>query len=265
MSHALTDAKFDKLLELYRQYEKVAVAFSGGVDSTLTLHAAITALGAEKVVALYALSTLNSAASICATRATFVGNFPPPAVLREIAVDPLLWPEFVLNPEDRCYLCKKEMYAILGEAMAAEGCSVLADGTNGDDLQEHRPGLQAIREMQILTPLAEVGLTKPEVRFIARMKGLTNFDLPSNSCLATRIQHGKPITAKILRLIENGEHFLHECGFSSCRVKLFDNFILIELQEKDIAAFVEDSNRRAVQDYFQSLRPEPVLLSLAGR
>lgn len=265
MSHAVSEDSFGKLIDHFRQYNRIAVAFSGGVDSTLTLHAALIALGAEKVLPLYALSTLNSAASIAGARATFAGNFPAPAVLREITVDPLHWPEFVENPKDRCYHCKKQMYRLLGKEMAAEGCSVLADGTNVDDLQEQRPGLQAIREMQVRTPLAEVGLTKPQIRLIARQEGLTNYDLPSNSCLATRIQHGMPVTEKALRTIETCERFLHERGFLGCRVRLGSDVLMIELLKKDIAAFVEDSNRSAVQDYFQSLRLGPVVLNLAGR
>ena len=265
MSEALPNVKFGKLVESFRQYEKIAVAFSGGIDSTLTLHAAITALGADQVLALYALSTLNSAASIAGTRATFAGNFPAVAVLREIEVNPLLWPEFVMNTDDRCYLCKKRMYSALGKAMAAEGCSVLVDGTNLDDLLEQRPGLKAIREMQVGTPLAEAGLTKQEIRLIARKEGLANYALPSNSCLATRIQHGSPIVEKSLRTIESAEHFLHERGFLGCRVRLRDAFFLIEVQEKDFAAFVEDGNRAAVNTYFQSLQAGPLMLSLTGR
>lgn len=265
MAAALPEAKFCKLVEYFRQYEKIAVAFSGGIDSTLTLHAAITALGAERVLALYALSTLNSATSIAGARAIFAGNFPAPAVLREIEINPLLWPEFVMNTEDRCYLCKKRMYLVLGNAMAVEGCSILVDGTNLDDLLEQRPGLKAIREMQVRTPLAEAGLTKQEIRLIGRKEGLANYSLPSNSCLATRIQHGRPITEKTLRTIESAEHFLHERGFLGCRVRLRDAFFLIEVQEKDFSAFVASSNRTAVKTYFQPLQAGPVMLSLAGR
>ena len=265
MSDLSPDEKFRNLIDHFRQYEKLAVAFSGGVDSTLTLHAAITALGVDRVMALYALSTLNSAAGIAGTRATFAENFPASAGLREIAADPLLWPEFVVNTEDRCYLCKKRMYMLLGEAMAAEGFPVLADGTNADDLRELRPGLKAIRELQVRTPLAEVGLTKTEIRLIARSEGLSNFDLPSNSCLATRIEPGRPIAKETLRIIERAEKFLHERGFPGCRVRPRDAFFLVELQEKDFAAFTENGNREAVRAYFRRLGASSVMLNLAGR
>lgn len=264
MPCAEPDVKFGKLVEILGQYSKIAVAFSGGVDSTVTVHAAITALGRDKVVAFYALSVLNSATAIAGARSTFAGNFPN-AAYKELAIDPLLWPEFVLNTEERCYLCKQRMYAVLSEAMVAAQCSVLVDGTNADDLLAKRPGLRAIREMQVRTPLAEVGLTKPEIRSIAHQAGLTNFALPSNSCLATRIQHGEPITEKALRVIEVAEKFLSDRGFSGCRVRPRDNFIIIEVSEKDIAAFVERGNRAAVQEYFQSLQRGPIMLNLTGR
>ncbi len=258
-------AKFAKLHELLQQYEKIAVAFSGGVDSTLLLHAAIHALGRERVVALYALSTLNSAEAIAGTRATFSGNFAKGAVLREVEVFPLFWQDFVLNTRQRCYFCKKKMYAALQDAMSAEGCFVLADGTNVDDVREGRPGLQAIREMQVRTPLVEVGLTKAEIRRVAENIGLSNFDLPANSCLATRIQQDEPIAEKTLRTIEMAEQFLHNRGFQGCRVRIGDTSLVVEVQEKDFGAFVEGSNRAAVQSYFQSLQIGPVMLSLAGR
>lgn len=258
-------AKLNKLHELLQQYEKIAVAFSGGVDSTLLLHAAIHALGRERVIALYALSTLNSAAAIAGTRATFAGNFPRGAVLREVEVFPLSWQDFVMNTRQRCYFCKKRMYAALQGVMAAEGCFVLADGTNVDDLCEERPGLQAIGEMQVKTPLVEVGLTKTEIRRAAEKIGLSNFDLPANSCLATRIQQGKPIAEKTLRTIEMAERFLHTRGFQGCRVRVGDTSLVVEVREKDFAAFVEGGNRAAVQSYFQSLQMGPVMLGLAGR
>lgn len=259
------ETKLGKLVALLQQYEKIAVAFSGGVDSTLMLHAAISALGQERVVALYALSTLNSAETIAGTRAVFSRNFPKEAVLREIEVFPLRWQEFVLNTWERCYVCKKQMYTALLASMDAEGCIILADGTNVDDLQEERPGLKAIREMQVRTPLVDVGLTKKDIRKIAKSIGLSNFDLPSNSCLATRIQQDKPIDEKTLRIIESAENFLHERGFFGCRVRIGDTSLLIEVQEKDFAAFVESGNRAAVRSYFQALKIGPVMLSLAGR
>lgn len=265
MPISIPENKFRQLKELLLQYEKIAVAFSGGVDSTLVLHAAVSSLGPERVVALYALSTLNSAEAVATTRATFSENFPKATVLREIEVFPLLWQEFVMNTGERCYFCKKRMYAAMQDAMAAYGVPILVDGTNIDDVLEGRPGLKAIDQMQVKTPLAEVGLTKQEIRRIAQDVGLTNFDLPSNSCLATRIQQDKPITDNGLRAVERAEQFLHRRGFRGCRVKIGDAALFVEVQENDFTAFIEKDNRAAVRAYFQTVHSAPVMLNLTGR
>jgi uncharacterized protein len=196
-------------------------------------------------------------------RAVFADNFPH-AVLTEIAVNPLAWPEVVENDADRCCFCKKKMYTILRQAVAEKGCTALADGTNADDLLTARPGLRAIRELQVVTPLAAVGLTKAEVRLLARREGLTNFALPSNSCLATRVQPGDPLSAKALSIIEQAEDFLHSLGFWGCRVRLRPEHFLIEVQKKDLSTLVEEGNRALVQAHLRKLRDMPVILNLAG-
>lgn len=261
----LAESKYGKLILFLRRYEKIAVAFSGGVDSTLMFSAALETLGPDRVVALYAFSPLNSAESAADSRLVFARNFPEEAVLSEVEVAPLLWPEFVKNDENRCYHCKKRMYLALQGAMTALGCSVLADGTNGDDRLAERPGLRAVAELRVITPLADVGLTKVEVRRLAERRGLSNHDLPSNSCLATRICTNMPITERALRTIALAEKYLHDRGYLGCRVRIRHASAMVEVREKDMAAFMEQANRIAVQAYFHSLRLGPVGLSLIGR
>jgi uncharacterized protein len=261
----LAESKYLKLSQSLLRYDKIAVAFSGGVDSTLMFSAALETLGADRVVALYALSSLNSAEAAAGSRMTFTRNFPQEAVLGEVEVAPLLWPEFVKNDKDRCYYCKKRMYIALREAMTARGCSVLVDGTNGDDRLADRPGLRAVAELRVSTPLADVGLTKIEVRTLAERRGLSNHDLPSNSCLATRIRTTMPITERALRIIAVAEKYIHDRGYLGCRVRILQDSIMVEVREQDIAAFMEQANRTAVQAYFDSLRLGPVGVSLSGR
>ncbi|MFH0783697.1 MAG: ATP-dependent sacrificial sulfur transferase LarE [Pseudomonadota bacterium] len=257
--------KFNLLLNNLRKYKAIAIAFSGGVDSTLLLYTALAALGPENVVALYARSKLNAAASLEESRKVFEGNFPYAASMQEIEVFPLSWPEFVVNDQDRCYYCKKIMYMALQEAMAVADYSVLADGTNSDDRQEKRPGLRAIHELQIKTPLADVGLTKKEVRQLAKKFGLSNYNLPSNSCLATRIPENTPVSEETLLVIASAEEYLKKNGFLGCRVRVHDSYTIVEVQEKDIEAFSNKSNRENVLSFFLALQLAPVVLNLAGR
>jgi pyridinium-3,5-biscarboxylic acid mononucleotide sulfurtransferase len=256
--------KFDLLLKALGQYDKLAIAFSGGVDSTLLVYAALQALGPDNIIALYARSFLLPEESAAASREVFRQNFPHNACLREIPVSPLTWPEFIVNDKDRCYFCKRRIYTLFLEEISAD-FHVLADGTNSDDRDEDRPGLRAIEELRVITPLADVGLTKKEVRALAEKIGLSNFDIPSNSCLATRIPRNRLIDEQSLLVIASAERFLHAQGFSGCRVRLETSCAIVEVLEKDLQAFVASKNRALVRDYFYSLQLSSVVLSLKGR
>ena len=208
-----------------------AVAFSGGVDSTLLLHAARTALG-ENVVAFYAASPLQTAveqqrameqAAACDSR------------LVRFAFDPFSWPEFVANPPGRCYLCKTRNYSRFVMALAEHGCAVLLDGTNADDLHDDRPGLRALRELGVVTPLAAAGMRKADVRNCAHAIGLSVWDAPSSSCLATRIPHGQPLGPEKIAFVGMMEKYLVGRGFLGCRVRWGAERLGIEVREQDIS------------------------------
>ncbi|MGB3211945.1 MAG: ATP-dependent sacrificial sulfur transferase LarE [Desulforhopalus sp.] len=259
------EPKYESLLQILRKYKKIGIAYSGGVDSTLLLQAALEALGDKNVIPLYLLSDLNSIDSVQHSREVFTGNFPGISSLREIQVDPLKWRDFVRNDDERCYQCKKRMYTVMLLTLRGENCFVLADGTNVDDLTEHRPGLRAIKELDVITPLVLAGLRKTEIRSLAKLKGLTNFNLLSNSCLATRIPRGSVINKKTLKLIEDAEQFLHQLGFEGCRVRVYDSITLVEVQAQDVDVFIQETIRMQVQQYFLSLGLGSVALKLEGR
>jgi len=264
MTNEELENKTARLQALLHSYGKVAVAYSGGVDSSLLLRMACDSLGPEQVLALHAVSCLSSEADQeKAARAVSSPNGGG-CSYRAIELTPLRWPEFVANTAQRCYFCKKRMYDALLTELTQEN-HVLLDGTNSDDLQTDRPGLAAIREFSIHTPLALAKLTKLDIRTLARRRGLANWDQPSNSCLATRIPQPQKITAILLRQVMNAEHFLHQKGFTACRVKPGNDAITIELPSHDLKKMAGDSTTFKLGEYLQQLGLTQLPLNLRAR
>ncbi|MFT5698243.1 MAG: hypothetical protein ACI8ZB_001097 [Desulforhopalus sp.] len=261
----VAETKYLKLKEILLGHKRTAVAFSGGIDSTFLLYAAIDTLGSENVLAYNCVSVVNSAQSIANMRSVFHRHFQDAITLNEIGIYLLTWKEFIINNEKRCYFCKKRMYSTLLDELRKENGFVLTDGTNVDDLKKNRPGLRAIRELNVHTPLVEAGLTKQEIRNLAKNKGLVNFALPSNSCLATRVKQGVDITSKQLVTIEKSEDYLQQLGFKGCRVKIDGDIAFVELTRGDCVAFVKDDVRAAIQHRFYSLGFKKIFLDLTER
>jgi uncharacterized protein len=229
------------------------------------LHAACDALGNGRVTALQGISCLLPTGTSQAASLMFERNFSKTAILRQVELHPLLWNEFVNNDGDRCYYCKKRTYSIFKTEMKKEGEFCLLDGTNTDDLNEHRPGLRAIKELGVQTPLVTAGFHKSEIRNLARSIGHENHDLPSNSCLATRIALNAPITAEALRRIGNAEYFLQNRGFHGCRVRPDAKWTIIEVNADDFESIVLTENRKSILHYFQSIGLSHLVLDLHGR
>lgn len=244
-------------------YGKVAVAFSGGADSHFLLTVSCKTLGPERVKAFHASSTLLSReeemqiAPLCLSLGCEVHNFN---------FEPLAWPEFTANPPERCYLCKRHIYQTFTDSRwVKEDGFLLLDGTNFDDLSADRPGLKAIREFEVQTPLAEVGLTKKEIRRLSRDFGLVTWDKPSASCFATRISAGAHIDEKKIRFIEQGENFLKGLGCGAVRVCPDQAMVKIFLPKSSMGIVAKKSVVSTINDYFSVRGFADVRIDPVGR
>lgn len=247
----------------------MAIAFSGGVDSSLLLRLALDTLGPDNVLALTARSCLLTAREL-ERAASWPARHGLAGKVRHFFVDldPLAWKEFAANPADRCYQCKSRIYPILLEHGRSQGMTVLLDGTNYDDLHADRPGLRALRELGIGIPLAAAMLCKQEVRELAHILGLDTWDAPSGSCLATRIPEGTAITPKRLALIAAFEARLESYGYPGCRVSLDrsqPDAVTIQVREKDLSRFAAERRRANLLDFFSDSGIRKVFLDLRGR
>ncbi len=246
------------LQEFFEKNPKTALAFSGGVDSSYLLYAAMK-YGAD-VRAYY-------------VKAAFQPQFEMDdamrlakqlkAEVRVLHADVLSDPVVVANPSDRCYYCKKVIFHMIMKAAAEDGYTVLLDGTNASDDAGDRPGMRALQELQVKSPLRECGLTKAEIRRLSREGGLFTWDKPSYACLATRIPTGCEITAEKLEKTEAAEDFLFSLGFSDFRVRMLpDGAAKLQLPAAQLSLLME--RREMILAEFKKTYPA-VLLDLEVR
>lgn len=217
---------YQKLLNTIHSYQatKICIAFSGGVDSTLVLKACIDS-GAEVYPVLFQ-TVLHPAAELSeAKKITDEFNIP----LQVMKIDEFKYPEILQNSPERCYHCKKALFTMLSEYALQNNCDVIVDGTNLDDLSEYRPGLKALKELNIHSPIAESGLSKKDVRSLCEKFGFAVSKKPSSPCLATRLPYHTLITKEALKMIEAGETALKELGFTQVRVRKHNDIARIEL------------------------------------
>lgn len=198
----------------------IVVAFSGGVDSALLLkQACMAAEGKRKVYAVTVQTKLHPAGDLESARQT-AAEFG--AVHKVLELDELAETGMMTNPVNRCYLCKKGIFQKIRELAAELGAGFILEGTNADDLKQYRPGIQALKELQILSPLAESGFTKTEVRELAEYLGISVSNRPSTPCLATRLPYGMKISYEMLEKIDEGEKFLRALGFYNVRLRVHE-------------------------------------------
>lgn len=254
-----------KLEELRRKIGKkgkLLVAFSGGVDSGLLLKVASDVLGNERVLAVTIDSELFPRREL-----ELVKSFVTDTGIAHKIV-PFPWQrnnDFVKNPHDRCYYCKREFVKLLKCIAAAEGIKTFAEGATVSDFGEYRPGLAAAEEEGVWHPLVEVGITKYEVRQIAKGIGLPFWDKPSSPCLATRIEYGERLTKEKLKMIESAEEFLKDLEFKQLRVRLHHGGIArIEIANEELEDFCDFEVLNAVSRKLKALGFTYVTLDLEG-
>lgn len=245
------------LNEFWKENPKAAIAFSGGVDSSYLLYTAVKA--GAKVTAYYADSAFQPAfeGEDALRLAKDVG-----AELKILPLSVLDVPKVAENPANRCYYCKRAIFSALIAAAADDGYDLILDGTNASDPVSDRPGMEALRELSVRSPLRECGLTKSDVRRLSREAGLFTWDKPAYACLATRVPAGQPITARDLAVTEAAESYLFSLGFTDFRVRLAGRSAKIQLPAAQMPRLLE---RR--QEILQRLGPDydGVWLDLEGR
>lgn len=252
--------KIQILLSYISSLNSPAVAFSGGVDSSVLARAAVEAKG-NKAIALCAVSP-----SMPQREPERIANLAQEIgiELHFVHTDELTILDYRKNPKNRCYFCKKRILQSLLDAAKEKNSSDLVEGSNADDALDYRPGAQAVQELNVVSPLSESGLTKSDIRELARFWGLSVAERPSSPCLSSRIAYGVEITEERLRQIDKAESYLAELGVSPLRVRLFPNDVaVIESSAEWIAKLAQDGTREPIVDYFQSLGFSRTLLSLA--
>ena len=238
----------------------LAVGFSGGVDSTFLLKVAHDLLG-DDVLAITVAAAVHPRAELAEARelASAMG-------VRHVAVDvdALSMAAFKTNARDRCYHCKLDVFAELQRLAAESGIPRVADGTNADDIGDDRPGLKAVEELGILTPLRDAGLTKADIRELSRELGLPTWDKPAYACLATRFPYGTEITAEKLDIIERAEAAVHELGFVASRVRYHGDVARVEVQPADIETAARPGTAAEIVRRLKEIGFQYVTLDLQG-
>jgi len=250
------------LVAWFRTNGSAAIGFSGGVDSTYLAAVAVEALGPDGTLAIIGRSASFPESQWRNARSVAHSLGVP---ILEIDTDELADARYIANPTNRCYFCKSELWTKLGPAARAHTLAVLVDGTNADDLRDHRPGAGAAREHGVRSPLAEIGMTKAQIRERSRARGLATWSQPSSPCLASRIPYGTPVTPERLRRIEGAESALRELGVAgNLRVRDHGDLGRVELDGAELDRLVSESRLESVAAAVRTAGFTRVAVDLAG-
>ena len=252
------EEKTQKVKEILTHLESVVVAYSGGVDSTLLLKIAFDTLG-EKAIGITAISASLPSQERSETEKIALQIGAKHQFITSHETDD---PNYLANTPDRCFFCKNDLFDRLVIFANHNGYDNIVDGTNADDAHDHRPGRRAAEQYGVRSPLQEAGLTKAEIREVAKSMGLPNWDKPAAACLSSRIPYGTPITLEVLSQVDRAELVLHQMGLHQLRVRHHDKVARIEVDTKDFEIILQ--KRQQIVDRLKEIGYNYITLDLSG-
>ena len=256
-----TQDKLSRLRSILKQMGKVVIAYSGGVDSAFLLKVATDTLGAVNVKAILAVSPTYPSREYDRALETAAAIGVKVEIIHTKEVDD---PKFVNNPVDRCYFCKHELFTKIAEYIETGKYNNMVDGSNMDDLSDHRPGRKALQEKSVRSPLQEAEMTKDDIRNYSKDLDLPTWNRDALACLSSRFPYGETIDLKKLQMVDEAENFLSDLGFRNIRARHEKNSIRIEISPLQIKKIADDSIRLQIVSKMKALGYKYVSIDLEG-